>query len=597
MSTSGIGSGSTSSASTSSSSESDNSSSIDSGSDNSSSLGAANDSTTEDQLTSTPTPLETAVPTYNAGSDSNQLDSGNASNNISNNPGNTYQTEVDVSDRKFNSEQINLQSANESKIEDTRDPDAVAKDIVEANTTTRNQRGGGSTTNINIQGTAADIVHIARTDDLAFSGSVYNSAQNIEGVDSSKLEAAVDKELTQEHLADAKLLGDSEAVEITPEAAAASANVLLEAHTHTRSGGRGGNTSTSIDVNSLAYSIEKLSEERPSLAVASRLEVASQLNADQASDLNRIISGDASIAENVEIALENPIDGATGALKGIANGFSALGELFVKGSTMQAAAQQREAAGYSALFGNEELAEKQSQLGDELHDAALNEDFVPEFSIDNRAQQGGETIGFAVDIAMAGKGIITGGAKLLAKNADELAEVAVKQADELAAATDNVADDLIKLGDDVPTRIEAVEAPARADLNPDDIDRFSFNHETGRPNIAEGVGTARADAVLDGNIRMPETTDLGVDFYAGDVPISLKGPLINGTTGTDLQINSKMVEGLSKSVLKDVKLNSATDTVVVDTLNMSPIQRQQLKSSIETGLEAIDNSKTIIYLE
>jgi len=57
----------------------------------------------------------------------------------------------------------------------------------------------------------------------------------------------------------------------------------------------------------------------------------------------------------------------------------------VKGSTTQAAAQQREAAGYSALFGNEELAEQQSQLGDELHEAALTEDFVPEFSIDNRA--------------------------------------------------------------------------------------------------------------------------------------------------------------------------------------------------------------------
>jgi len=596
MSPPGISSSTTSSSRTSGSSQSSGSSSSGSASDNSSSL-STNESTTEEKLTNTPTALETAVPTYTAGSDSNQSDTDNGSNDISNNAGNTYQTQIDASDRKFYSAQLNLQPANESKIEDTRDPEAVAKDIVEANTSTRNQRGGGSTTNINIQGTAADIVHIARTDDLAFSGSVYNAAQNIDGVDSSKLETAVDKELTQEHVADAKLLGSAEPVAITPEAAAASATVLLEAHTHTRSGGRGGNTSTVIDVNSLAYSIEKLSEERPSLAVASRLEVVSQLNADQASDLNRIISGNASIAENIEIALENPIDGGKGALKGIANGFSALGELFVKGSTMQAAAQQREAAGYSALFGNEELAEQQSQLGDELHEAALTEDFVPEFSIDNRAQQGGETIGFAVDIAMAGKGIITGGAKLLAKNADELAEIAVKQADELAAASDNVADDLLKLGDDLPTRIETVEAPPRADLNPDDIDRFSFNHETGRPNIAEGIGTARADAVLDGNIRMPETTDLGVDFYAGDVPISLKGPLINGTTGTDLQINSKMVEGLSKSVLKDVKLNSATDTIVVDTLNMSPIQRQQLKSNIEAGLEALDNSKTLIYLE
>lgn len=410
----------------------------------------------------------------------------------------------------------------------------------------------------------------------------------------------MDKELHQEHIADAKLLGDAEPTEITPEAAAASADVLLEANTKTFSGGgrgRSGNSRTTVDVNSLAYSIEKLAENRPSLAVASRLEIASQLSADQASDLNRILSGDASIAENVEIAFENPIDGGIGALKGIANGFSALGELFVKGSTMQAAAQQQEAAGYSALFGNEDLAARQSRLGDELQEAALTEDFVPEFSIDNRAQQGGESIGFAIDIAMAGKGIITGGAKLLAKNADELAEVGLKQADELAAASDNVADDLIKLGDGLPKRIQTVKAPPRADLDPNKVDGYSFNHETGQPNIAEGVGTARAEVVLDGNIRMPETNDLGVDFYAGDVPISLKGPLISGSTGADLPINSKLVEGFAKSVLKDARTNTATDTIVVDTLNMSPIESQQLKSIIEAGLESFDNSKTIIFLE
>ena len=333
------------------------------------------------------------------------------------------------------------------------------------------------------------------------------------------------------------------------------------------------------------------------LGVASRIEIASQLSADQASDLNRILSGDALIAENIEIAIENPIDGGIGALKGIANGFSALGELFVKGSTMQAAAQQQEAAGYSALFCNDELAAKQSQLGDELQEAALTEDFVPEFSIDNRAQQGGETVGFAIDIAMAGKGIITGGAKLLAKNADELAEVGLKQADELAAASDNVGDGLIKLGDDLPKRIETVEAPPRTDLDANKIAEYSFNHETRKTNIAEGVGTARAEAVLDGNIRMPETNDLGVDFYAGGEPISLKGPLIAKSTGADFPINSTMVDGLVDSAIEDALTNTATNTIVVDTLNMSSIQRQQLKSGIETGLESFDNSKTIIYME
>ena len=90
---------------------------------------------------------------------------------------------------------------------------------------------------------------------------------------------------------------------------------------------------------------------------------------------------------------------------------------------------------------------------------------------------------------------------------------------------------------------------------------------------------------------------MGVNFYAGDVPVSLKGPLLSGSTGADLPINNKIVGRFAKSILKDARTNTATDTIVVDTLNMSPIEVQQLKSSIEAGLESFDNSKTIIYLE
>ena len=212
------------------------------------------------------------------------------------------------------------------------------------------------------------------------------------------------------------------------------------------------------------------------------------------------------------------------------------------------------------------MARQQAQLGKDLQDVVVNKNFVLEFPIDNRAQQGGETIGMAVDLAMAGKGINTGSAKMLAKNADELAVLDTRQADEFAVESSYATDDLVRLSNDIPNNIQIRKAPPHAQLNQADIDRFSFNHETARTNIAEGIGTARAAAVLDGDIRRPETNDLGVDFYIDDAPVSLKAPLLNGTSGADQSISGEMVKGLAKSVVKHVRLISATDTIVIDTL-------------------------------
>ncbi|MBX2836463.1 MAG: hypothetical protein KTR35_06395 [Gammaproteobacteria bacterium] len=158
--------------------------------------------------------------------------------------------------------------------------------------------------------------------------------------------------------------------------------------------------------------------------------------------------------------------------------------------------------------------------------------------------------------------------------------------------------DPVKLGDDLPVRTETRTAPPRDELDPQEIERFSFNHETGQTNIAEGVGTARANAVIEGDVRLPDTNDLGIDFYIDDVPVSLKGPLINGSSGANIPINDTMVDGLAKSVLKDMRLNTATDTIVIDTMNLTAAQRANLKSTIEAGMQNLDNAgKTLIFLD
>ena len=60
-----------------------------------------------------------------------------------------------------------------------------------------------------------------------------------------------------------------------------------------------------------------------------------------------------------------------------------------------------------------------------------------------------------------------------------------------------------------------------------------------------------------------------------------------------------MIDGLVKAVLKDVRINTATNTIVIDTLNMSSAQRSSLRSAVEEGLRKLDNcsTKTLIILE
>ncbi len=93
-----------------------------------------------------------------------------------------------------------------------------------------------------------------------------------------------------------------------------------------------------------------------------------------------------------------------------------------------------------------------------------------------------------------------------------------------------------------------------------------------------------------------EGADL-VDPITG--PFQLKGPLVNKKTGQPLIINDRMVDGLAQSVGDDLRYNTYTKSIVVDTMGMSPAQRDRLKRAIDADLAArpVAQPKPIIILE
>ena len=336
----------------------------------------------------------------------------------------------------------------------------TARDMIDRNTTTRNQRGGQpQTKTVNTEKIANEVLDLSRQDPAQAVDVRQELAKQLSPEQNARFEQDMVKALTEDGKATAKLADGREVQPVDAAEVTAKAQELIDAHTKTQSGGRSGATRTVLDVNSMSYAVEELAKTDPSMAVAVKDQLSLDLPAQQAADMNRIISGGATLGENIEIAFENPIDGVKGAGKGIANGFSALGELFVKGSTYRAAGDQYRAAGYSALLGNDELAARQIQLGEELTEAARTTDFVPQFDISNRAQAGGETIGTAIDIALAGKGLVTGGAKAVAGLSDE----AVALSDNVAGAAARNLPDRLTLSRAQVDEVLSVPKGARPD--------------------------------------------------------------------------------------------------------------------------------------
>jgi hypothetical protein len=299
---------------------------------------------------------------------------------------------------------------------------ATAADRIAAHTTSKNQRGGQpAVQTVHEDRIAADIVHMAQTDPIG-AQAVYDAAQRQLGAQAPAMQSALETELARDQLASDRLLGEATFEPPDPAQVAREADRLVEAHTSTF-GTRGGTTREVFDVNSMSYEIEQMALDDPSMAAAVRAELARELTPAQVSDMNRMIAGEANWEENLEIGFENPLDGLIGIGKGMANGVSDLAEITLKGVGYADAFGDRVTADIAGFVGLHGVAAVYDGMAARTIDAVAAFD-VPEFDLANRAQQGGAVMGTVIDIALAGKGLVTGAAKLAARNADEVAAVA-----------------------------------------------------------------------------------------------------------------------------------------------------------------------------
>lgn len=160
--------------------------------------------------------------------------------------------------------------------------------------------------------------------------------------------------------------------------------------------------------------------------------------------------------------------------------------------------------------------------------------------------------------------------------------------------------------DDVPDAPPSTSPGAGGTLkvkgepDPDRVRELGVNHEQGGvKDLAEGQGGARYEQAT--GRRVERSTEEGADFIDPEVgPVSLKGPLVNKKTGETLNITDNMVDGLARSVVKDVRTNTFTKRVVVDTKGMTQAQRDRLRAAIESELAKNPPAgppKEIVFLE
>lgn len=139
-------------------------------------------------------------------------------------------------------------------------------------------------------------------------------------------------------------------------------------------------------------------------------------------------------------------------------------------------------------------------------------------------------------------------------------------------------------------------ASPESEPDPARVNELSYNHEQKKMDRAEGLGGARYEKAVGRKLKKPDVE--GADFLDPSVgSISLKGPLVNKKTGQPLPVNDPMVDGLAKSVVKDLKNNTATKRVVVDTAGLSPEQRDQLKQKIASEIPSGGPPKEIFFVE
>ena len=299
--------------------------------------------------------------------------------------------------------------------------DRLAAQSVAAAAHSQHRRGGSTTATVDLDAVAADVVHTARAG-TADAVAMMEAARARLAEHGPALDDAVANPIATEMHADATLLGGEAHAAADPEAVRSRTDAIEAANT-TRHSARYRTLPETFNVDAAAYDVEELARENPSLAVEVRRELAGRVRAAEAADLNRILAGKATWGENVAVAFADPVDGAIGAGKGFVNGISDLVELTGRGLNHADAGMSWLSARTADALGFDETAARHDADAARFRKQARALD-VPEFALDGRAQQGGETIGIAVDVALGVKALATGGARLAARNADEVARLA-----------------------------------------------------------------------------------------------------------------------------------------------------------------------------
>lgn len=137
----------------------------------------------------------------------------------------------------------------------------------------------------------------------------------------------------------------------------------------------------------------------------------------------------------------------------------------------------------------------------------------------------------------------------------------------------------------------------KGNLDQKRIEELSFNHEQKKMDRRQGLCAARYELATGRKLKLG--TEEGVDVVDDKLgPVSLKGPLRDDGK-SPREITNMHVDNLAKSILKDVRQNTATKSVVVDMNGMSQEQRNRLQERLILGLRADHNpqQKSIFFLE
>lgn len=127
-------------------------------------------------------------------------------------------------------------------------------------------------------------------------------------------------------------------------------------------------------------------------------------------------------------AVEHPWEATKGALKGIANIPSDLGEMVMKGGALQGAADMEQAAAMQSLFGQTQSAERLAQAAQGVR-ASTDAISLPKFQMANAAQAGGDKIVTGASLLAGGAGLVKSGVRgvgALGKTAASVEGQAVK---------------------------------------------------------------------------------------------------------------------------------------------------------------------------